>query len=236
MKISANEVLNLNSIVDDVVHSTSSIEINDVNSLFIYRIPTVSKDGTCSNIAKLSVRPFNLAVDAYHMDISTSSALSNDQLLRQHPVTVRLSLLNRIVGEIRRITDADWIGLYRVVLADNSPSLLKEAYFGEPSRPLFPLTDEFARKSTNSWVGLTGNVRIISNTRQREDGVSYYECSGKVQSELCVPVLRRLSEHQYQVIGIIDLESWNLNHFSPRLVLEVFKVALDLGSWNFGVQ
>jgi hypothetical protein len=40
---------------------------------------------------------------------------------------------------------------------------------------------------------------------------------------------------QYQVIGIIDLESWNVNHFTGRMVAEVMKIALDLGEINYGL-
>ena len=106
------------------------------------------------------------------------------------------------------------------------------------------MTPEFALRSTNSWVGLTGNARVIANTARRDADVSYYMCSGRVQSELCVPILREVAAPTpgpgpaaagaplWQVIGIIDLESWNAEHFSPRIVRETLKVAFDLGANN----
>jgi putative methionine-R-sulfoxide reductase with GAF domain len=53
----------------------------------------------------------------------------------------------------------------------------------------------------------------------------YYECSNKVQSELCVPILNS----KLEVIGIIDAESWKPNWFTEERVLEICKVASDIG-------
>lgn len=231
MDIKLNDISNLNNGVKTIFSNEDTfteVTIEELEKLYEYKIPTVSADGTCSNLDKLASKPFNLALNAYHIEYSP-------EILCNHLATYRLIKLGEIVNILRSLTNADWIGLYRVVLADNIPTLLKEAYFGEPSRPLFPMSKEFAVKSTNSWVGLTGNARVIPNTRLREEGVSYYECSGKVQSELCVPILREISSGQYQTIGIIDLESWNVNHFTSIIILEVLKVAFDLGNINFGI-
>ena len=43
------------------------------------------------------------------------------------------------------------------------PVLVKLAYVGRPSRAEFPLTKEFAEKSTNSTVGLTGRATVIAS-------------------------------------------------------------------------
>ena len=48
----------------------------------------------------------------------------------------------------------------------------------------------------------------MQNTLQRGEGVSYYECSGKVRSELCVPIVDPVAG---TVLGIIDLESWEVS-------------------------
>jgi putative methionine-R-sulfoxide reductase with GAF domain len=117
--------------------------------------------------------------------------------------------------------------------ADGELALVKEAYIGEPSRPVFPVTSSFATKSTNSWVALNSSIRIIQNTRQIEEGVSYYSCSNKVQSELCVPILRQnLNSQVWEVIGIIDLESWKPRHFDNQLVCDVLNVAFHIGESN----
>jgi len=55
----------------------------------------------------------------------------------------------------------------------------------------------------------------------------YYECSSKVQSELCVPILRS----DGTVIGIIDAESWQKNAFTPQVTAEIVKVCEDLGKF-----
>jgi len=66
-------------------------------------------------------------------------------------------------------------------------ALVKEAYIGEVSRAIFPLTDEFAKTSNNSFVGIHKTARVIKDV-EGYDG-PYYECSSKVKSELCVPIL-----------------------------------------------
>ena len=75
----------------------------------------------------------------------------------------------------------EWIGVYRradvcflgfvisvyasVPNVDSSvaqDALVKEAYCGSISRPVFPLTEEFASLSSNSSVGLTGKANVIA--------------------------------------------------------------------------
>jgi putative methionine-R-sulfoxide reductase with GAF domain len=228
-------VANARSILVDIDALTDEI----VRSMYEYRVPTISADGTCSNTEVLAKNPFNLAVNGYNL--CAASKFSPTEL-KSHPMTERLVRLKSIVEGLYEITQADWIGLYRLVsdVADETapvPTLMKESYRGEPSRALFPVTEEFAKRSTNSWVALNAKGRVISNTSSIEDGVSYYKCSGKVLSELCVPILRRVTEEStqpsFEVIGIIDLESWNANHFSAPRILEVLKVAFDIGECNF---
>lgn len=200
-----------------------------LSNLFIFKVPRLNPEGTCSNLHDLSDRPYNLAVDAYGISEDALAAfLSN----RSHPLIIRTSRLNRAVNLLYLLTTADWIGIYRVVDADSELGLLKEAYLGEPSRAVFPLTEAFSLKSTNSWVGLNGQIRHIPNTRARAEGVSYYECSGSVQSEICVPILRSFPTQtgsEWRVIGIIDLESWKPNHFTPQMIRDVLEVGFHLG-------
>ena len=113
------------------------------------------------------------------------------------------------------------------------------------------MTAEFSEKSTNSWVALNGSARLIRNTRQRVEGVSYYECSGRVRSELCVPIFRYIKKSEeeeekcrlnpnycvdsfhLEVIGIIDLESWKEDHFTSTMILDILKISLDIGSSDY---
>ncbi len=263
LRVSSEEVLHLNSVVDHVFSPTSEFDTKhfseeEVTALYVYKVPKMSLDGTCSRADILAENPFNLATHLCSLTKTSTPTMATEtfsfvpRLLVNHPTTSRLAKLNAVVHELYTITRADWIGIYRLMSTDNTDiALMKEAYRGDPSRAIFPVTSSFAAKSTNSWVALTGNVRIIENTRVREEGVSYYECSGKVQSELCVPIFSGTkrgengSENDHEdndedeessVIGIIDLESWSPSHFSAKIVLEVLKVALDLGAINFGIR
>lgn len=206
-------------------------------SLFEYKVPLMNAEGTCSNAAVLSKFPFSLLSNVYHL---TPPPSLSGEAKRYDDVHTRLVHLNNIVRLLYNYTRADWIGIYRMMDVNGELALVKEAYFGEPSRAVFPVNPNFAEKSTNSFVGLNGVVRYIPNTRQRSNDVSYYECSSRVQSELCLPVLRRHhrtdtdgdSNLEYEVVGIIDMESWNLDYFSPQLICDILRVCLDIGDWN----
>jgi L-methionine (R)-S-oxide reductase len=224
-----------------VIAQSAAIEVPElsddaIRKMYEYKVPTTSADGTCSNTDKLADIPFNLAINAYNL-VSTFDAAE----LKAHTMTARLYRLSEVVRSLHEITKADWIGIYRMmyVPSKNHPTLVKESYFGAPSRAIFPVTAEFSKISTNSWVALHGKGRVIMDTGRLEEGVSYYKCDGKVQSELCVPILAKSEvasgellmpgRSAYSVIGIIDLESWNPCHFSQEVILEVLKIAFDLG-------
>lgn len=343
------DLLNLNTHVCDCFSAAApdgGFTHDDILSLYTFEQPTLTPDGTCSNIAVMADSRFNLAIHAYGLpgvrfeevkeksadtkvstgagknELSSTVAAAteaathkqknkvflddkaklnfpdgrrfNAETLLTHPMTLRLYRMRQLVARIHEMTKADWIGIYRMHMAsspstaaeaasgdsttgtDASPSmavagvadvenaahsvakkagnvdkksshseypaLLKESYFGEPSRAVFPVTKEFAAASTNSWVAISGKVRMIRNTNQREDGVSYYKCSGKVQSELCLPILQQVTVMEsdsvatthYQVIGIIDLEAWKVDHFSSRTIAELLKIGLDLAHTEFG--
>src|SRR5215468_2804269 len=83
---------------------------------------------------------------------------------RTEQTTRRLALLERLVERAQETTGADWIGVYqRRVNAAGVPVLVKVSYVGLPSRAEFPLTREFAERSTNSTVGLTGRATVIED-------------------------------------------------------------------------
>ena len=117
-----------------------------------------------------------------------------------------------------------------VVPCLHSHALMKEAYVGEPSRAYFPLTEEFAKGSNNSTVGLTNSAIIIPDTQHITGDVAYYVCSSKVRSEVCAPISRG-----GQVIGIIDVEAWDANHFSDLHIGVILMVCAKLGERNLFV-
>jgi putative methionine-R-sulfoxide reductase with GAF domain len=88
---------------------------------------------------------------------------------------------------------------------------------GRPSRAEFPLTREFAARSTNSTVGLTGRASVIDDVSKHvEAGGGFYVCDDGVQSEACVPIL----DDARRVIGIIDAEA------RPRGFFEAHRLAV----------
>lgn len=120
--------VNINSTnINDIL--TSQIEINncDINKLFIYKIPIISKNGTCSNSNIMSPNPFNLATNVYKIDKNID--------LRNHQKTQYLNRLYTVVELLYSCTQADWIGIYRMmdtVCANGItiPALVKESYKG----------------------------------------------------------------------------------------------------------
>ena len=119
-------------------------------------------------------------------------------------------------------------GIYRKVVVDSVPNLVKEAYTGSPSRALFPLTEEFAESSNNSWVGMQGKGKLIQDIREYNG--PYYECNGAVLSELCVPIFNK----DNQIIGIIDIESHNANFFSTIHLIYISQICVELGKIALG--
>src|SRR5437763_6138499 len=104
----------------------------------------LTEDGACSIVDELAPVPYDLA------------AIPGG---RTEQSTRRLALLGRLVERAQESTGAEWVGIYqRRTHAAEAPVLVKVAYVGRPSRAEFPLTREFAERSTNSAVGLTGHA------------------------------------------------------------------------------
>jgi L-methionine (R)-S-oxide reductase len=143
---------------------------------------------------------------------------------RSEQTTRRLALLERLVERAQETTGADWIGIYqkRTNFAGVGV-LVKVSYVGRPSRAEFPLTHEFAEKSTNSTVGLTGRATVIDDvSRHVEAGGGFYVCDDGIQSEACVPIL----DDAKQVIGIVDAEAKARGFFCAERLAIVAALAL----------
>ena len=150
----------------------------------------LTEDGTCSVVDQMAPVPYDLA-----------PILGG----RSEQTTRRLALLERLVERAQETTGAEWIGIYqRRGDAAGTPRLVKLAYVGRPSRAEFPLTPEFAERSTNSTVGLTGRATVIDDVAKHvEAGGGFYVCDDGVQSEACVPIIGEDRE----VAGIVDAEA-----------------------------
>jgi putative methionine-R-sulfoxide reductase with GAF domain len=190
--------------VHDLVASLADrVDPAKAQSLYEYPIPMLTEDGTCSLVDRLAPVPYDLA-----------AILGG----RSEQTTRRLGLLARLVRRTRETTGSDWVGIYqRRAKGAGAPVLVKLAYVGRPSRAEFPLTREFAERSTNSTVGLTGRATVIEDvTRHVEAGGGFYVCDEGIQSEACVPILDR----ERQVVGIVDAEAKPAGFFSaPRLAI-----------------
>lgn len=165
------------------------VHVSDPASLYTYQVPVLTEDGTCSIVDKLAPMPYDLAPILGGQSEQT---------------TRRLALLERLVERAQETTGADWIGIYQRRSREGGPPVLvKLAYVGKPSRAEFPLTREFAQRSTNSTVGLTGRATVIDDVGKHvEAGGGFYVCDDGVQSEACVPILG-----DSEVAGIVDAEA-----------------------------
>jgi L-methionine (R)-S-oxide reductase len=143
---------------------------------------------------------------------------------RSDRATRRLALLERLVERAQETTGAEWVGIYaKRVNAAGIPVLVKVSYVGRPSRAEFPLTREFAERSTNSTVGLTGRATVIEDVSKHvEAGGGFYVCDDGVQSEACVPILDEARE----VVGIVDAEAKPKGFFGASRLSVVAALAI----------
>ena len=185
------------------------VAIGDPASLYTYQVPMLTEDGTCSVVDQLASVPY---------DLTAILGGRSDQTTR------RLSLLERLVERAQETTGAEWVGIYgRRVNAAGVPVLVKLSYVGRPSRAEFPLTREFAERSTNSTVGLTGRSTVIEDVSKHvEAGGGFYVCDDGVQSEACVPIL----DESRQVIGIVDAEAKPKGFFGADRLAVVAALAM----------
>src|SRR5688572_3268890 len=166
------------------------VDVGDGSTLYEYRVPMMSEDGACSIVDQMAPVPY---------DLGAILGGRNEQTTR------RLALLERLVERTQETTGADWVGVYQRRLNPAGANVLvKLAYVGRPSRAEFPLTTEFAQRSTNSTVGLTGRAAVIDDVGKHvEAGGGFYVCDDGIQSEACVRIL----DQNRQVVGIVDVEA-----------------------------
>jgi putative methionine-R-sulfoxide reductase with GAF domain len=169
----------------------------------------LTEDGTCSIVNEMAPVPYDL-----------TGILGG----RSDQTTRRLALLERLIERMQETTGAEWIGVYQKRLnAAGQPVLVKISYVGRPSRAEFPLTPEFAQRSTNSTVGLTGRSTVIDDVAKYvEAGGGFYVCDDGVQSEACVPIL----DGAQQVVGIVDAEAKARSFFGSERLAVVAALAL----------
>lgn len=186
-----------------------SVAVASSTSLYSYPVPMLTEDGACSIVDELAPVPY---------DLGAILGGRNEQTTR------RLALLGRLVERTRETTGADWVGVYqRRVNSAGVPVLVKVSYVGRASRAEFPLTREFALRSTNATVGLTGRSTVIDDVSKHvEAGGGFYVCDDGVQSEACVPILGVSGD----VAGIVDAEAKPRGFFGAQRLAVVAALAL----------
>jgi L-methionine (R)-S-oxide reductase len=196
--------------IRDLMEAMSEkVAISDPASLYTYSVPMLTEDGTCSIVDQLAPVPYDL-----------SAILGG----RTEQATRRLALLERLVERTQETTGSDWVGVYqRRANSAGVPVLVKLAYVGRPSRAEFPLTHEFAEKSTNSTVGLTGRATVIDDVGKHvEAGGGFYVCDDGIQSEACVPIL----DGGRHVSGIVDAEARQRGFFGAERLTVIAALAI----------
>ncbi len=185
------------------------VAVLDPSSLYSYLVPMLTADGTCSVVDELAPVPYDLG-----------PILGG----RSEQTTRRLALLERLVERAQETTGAEWVGVYqRRTKAAGIAVLVKISYVGRPSRAEFPLTREFAERSTNSTVGLTGRSTVIDDVAKHvEAGGGFYVCDDGIQSEACVPIL----DDDRQVIGIVDVEAKQKGFFGAERLAVIAAAAI----------
>ena len=196
------------AVLDFIEAMGEKVAVGDADSLYRYRVPMLTEDGACSIVDELAPVPYDL-----------TPILGG----RSEQTTRRLALLERLVERAQETTGADWIGIYQRRTGASGPVLVKLAYIGRPSRAEFPLTHEFAARSTNSTVGLTGRATLIDDvSRHVEAGGGFYVCDEGVQSEACVPIL----DERRNVLGIVDVEAKPRAFFNAHRLTVVAALAI----------
>ena len=184
------------------------VAVTDPQTLYRYPVPMLTEDGACSIVDQLAPVPYDLA------------AILGGQ---SEQTTRRLALLERLVERAQETTGADWVGIYQRRTGAAGPVLVKLAYIGRPSRAEFPLTHEFAARSTNSTVGLTGRATVIDDVSKHvEAGGGFYVCDEGIQSEACVPIL----DERREVAGIVDVEAKPRGFFNGERLTVVAALAI----------
>lgn len=197
------------AIHDYIAQLGTAMEVSN-DALYRYVVPLTSEDGSCSLIDEMDPVPYDLA-----------RILGGES----EPNTRKLKLLNILATRATMVTGTDWVGIYQQrINPAGSPVLVKLAYRGRPSRAEFPLTAEFAKGSTNSAVGLSGQARLIDDVEAyTAEGGSFYVCDDAVQSEICVPIVDTADG---KVLGVIDAEASPKHFFNADRQSAIVAMAL----------
>lgn len=205
--------------VDDFPERTASNSSPlEEEQLYVYEIPIASSNESCS----VPDAPVGPKTKIYNL----AGVLGG----RKASTPRKLAVLKELVRHATQITAVNWLGIYQArTKADGERVLVKLAYQGALSLPEFPLTPEWAARSNNSAVGLSGTARVINDVRAYvRAGGSYYTCDPKVLAEACLPLFTSGSR---EVIGIIDAEAWRKDFFTDDTLARLLALCVLVPEW-----
>lgn len=199
----------LNLALDEAKSASVPSTPTSLARLYEFKVPKLESGGACVRFDDLAEKPYDLT------EIFGG---------RSFMTTTRLMTLDALVEHAERELSAGWLGIYQARETPRGKALVKLAYRGAASRAEFPLTPEFAAKSHNSTVAMTGKASVINDLQAySKSGGASYECDPKVRCEACLPVLK-----DGAVIGVIDAEHTNAQHFTPTRLAMLAALALEL--------
>lgn len=179
-----------------------------MNGLYQYQVPKLAADGSCSLVAELEAAPYDL-----------SGVLGGRTAIN----TMALLTLDSLVDLVKTQLDVAWLGVYQARPSPAGPVLVKLCSRGLPSRAEYPLTQDFAGRSNNVAVALSGKARVVEDVAAHvAAGGAYYKCDPKVQAEACLPIVRG-----GRVLGVVDAEHTKAGYFIERRLSWLLALALD---------
>lgn len=195
--------------LDDAKSASVPSTPKSLARLYEFKVPKLSADGSCARFDDLAAAPYDLT------EIFGG---------RTFMTTTRLMTLDVLVEHVERELSAGWLGVYQARETPRGNALVKLAYRGAASRAEFLLTAEFAAKSNNSTVAMTGKASVVNDLQAHlKSGGSYYERDPKVRSEACLPVIKAGA-----VIGVIDAEHTSAHQFTATRLAMLAALAIAL--------
>jgi putative methionine-R-sulfoxide reductase with GAF domain len=183
-----------------------------LNPLYLVKVPKLSADGSCSLHGELDPVPYDLAEALGGRELRTSLCLL---------------ILGELLEHVANRAGLDWVGVYQARPVAGGRALVKLASSGKPSRAEFPLTEEFAKRSNNVAVALSGKARVIADVKAHlAAGGAYYACDPEIQSEACLPLL----DAKGQVVGVLDAESARKDAFDNERLATLVALATEVVS------
>ncbi|KAG2388570.1 hypothetical protein C9374_000009 [Naegleria lovaniensis] len=174
---------------------------NEMLQLFKYDVPKKTPGAFACSRAK-DEKQFDLLQCAFGMEHVNPK---DDRVIA---LAKFIHLLYEIVNALQKEVQCEWLGIYKNIHS----CLYKMSYYGKFSRADFPIDEEHAKASTNSFVALNGVVVTWEDVNSASDsGQPYYSCDTMVQAECCLPIY---DETNSKVIGIIDAEAHSKQFFS----------------------